>query len=58
MEQSICRTHYMQSQPAMVKPGGMMDEEMCKLPEIQSQVARVHGIFKVLNLMPGKNPPG
>lgn len=30
-----------------------MDEEMCKIPEIQSKVASVHGIYNVLDFMPG-----
>jgi hypothetical protein len=51
---SICRQHWSQFEPARLGPGRLVDEEMCKIPEIQSQVARAHGIFNFISFMPGE----
>ena len=54
MEQSVCRKHYTLFEPARIGNGGLMDEETCKIPEIQAEVARMHGIFNFVNYLPGK----
>lgn len=54
MEQAVCRKHYFEVQPALVQPGGLVDEEICKLPDIQSQVASINGTYRMLVMMPGE----
>lgn len=53
IEQSLCRTHYATLQPETIQPGGLVDEELCKLADIQSRVASIHGTYKVLVFIPG-----
>jgi hypothetical protein len=54
MEQAVCRKHYFEVQPALVQPGGLVDEEICKLSDIQSQVASINGTYRMLVMMPGE----
>lgn len=52
-EQAVCRTHYTSFQPTAIRPGGLIDEELCKIPEVQRQVANINGIHKVFAFLPG-----
>ncbi len=54
VEQAVCRNHFLLLEPTNIGSGGLVDEEMCKIPEIQAQVARIHGIYTFLSLSPGE----
>ena len=53
MEQAVCRKHFRLLEPTRISSGGLVDEEICKTPEIQAEVARIHGIFTFLSFLPG-----
>ena len=54
IEQFLCRQHYTLYEPAKIGGNGLVDEEVCKLPEIQAQVARVYGVYQFLSFLPGR----
>ena len=54
IEQFLCREHYTLYEPARIDGNGLVDEEMCKLPEIQAHVAKVYGMYQFLSFLPGK----
>jgi hypothetical protein len=58
LEQAVCRRHYAEVQPTLIKPGGLVDEEICKIPDVQSQVASINGTYRMLVMMPGKSRSG
>lgn len=53
VEQYVCRDYYTLLEPAMLGAGGLIDEELCKVPEIQSIVASILGIDSFLSFIPG-----
>ena len=57
MEQAVCRKHYSDVQPTLIRPGGLVDEERWKISDIQSQVASLNGTYRMLFMMPGKSGP-
>jgi hypothetical protein len=54
IEQSVCRTHFMLNDPTMVNGVGLVDEESCKMPDIQAHVASINGIYLFLAFIPGQ----
>ena len=54
MEQFLCRQHYNLYEPAKIGGDGLVDEEMCKLPEIQAQLTSVQGVYHLLSFLPGR----
>lgn len=54
VEQYVCREHYKLVEPATSGGGGgLIDEALCKKPEIQSVVASVMGTNSFLGYIPG-----
>lgn len=41
-------------EPARIGSGGLVDEGICKMPDIQAQVASINGIFTFLAFLPDK----
>lgn len=54
IEQAVCRKHFMIFEPARIGSGGLVDEGICKMPDIQAQVASINGIFTFLAFLPDK----
>ncbi|KAH7354958.1 hypothetical protein BKA65DRAFT_231744 [Rhexocercosporidium sp. MPI-PUGE-AT-0058] len=52
MEQSVCREYYRAHEPTLVGKNGLMDETICKIPQIQSRVAETLGVYRVLTYLP------
>ncbi|KAF2431681.1 MFS general substrate transporter [Tothia fuscella] len=53
LEDRICRAHYSRYDPGATGPGGSVPEEMCKIPPVQSELAKTHGVLGVLIILPG-----
>jgi hypothetical protein len=53
IEQYICREHYTRFELTAVG-GGIIDETLCKVSEVQSAVAKVSGTYQFLMFMPGE----
>lgn len=45
-ESITCRKYFLQHDPGKVGPDGQVDEEFCKLKEVQSEVAAVKGYME------------
>ncbi|TGZ76615.1 MFS general substrate transporter [Ascodesmis nigricans] len=43
LEASICRSHYLATNPSIVPPTGTIPEELCKLEPIQARLAYIRG---------------
>jgi hypothetical protein len=54
IEQSVCRTYFMLNDPTRINGVGLVDEESCKMPDIQAHVASINGIYMFLAFLPGK----
>jgi len=54
IEQSVCRKHFMVNDPTRINSFGLVDEESCKILDIQAQVASINGIYMFLAFLPGK----
>jgi hypothetical protein len=57
IEQAVCRKHFMVNDPARINGTDLVDEESCKIPDIQAQVASINGIYMFLAFLPGKKLP-
>ena len=53
IEQYVCREYYSMYAPAIVVAGDLIDEELCKEPDIQSTVAAIVGTYNFLLYLPG-----
>jgi hypothetical protein len=54
IEQAVCRKHFLNFDPARLSSHGLVDEESCKIPNIQAQIASINGIYMFLSFLPGK----
>jgi hypothetical protein len=54
IEQAVCRKHFMINDPTRVNGAGVVDEESCKIPDIQAHVAAINGIYMFMAFLPGK----
>jgi hypothetical protein len=54
IEQAVCRKHFMVNDPTRINGVGLVDEESCKIPDIQARVASINGIYMFLAFLPGK----
>ena len=54
IEQAVCRKHFMEFDPSILRINGFVDEESCKIPDIQAHVASINGIYMSLAFLPGK----
>jgi hypothetical protein len=57
MEQALCRTYYLKSDPAMLRPDGSVSEMECKLNPIQADLAILAGTFEFMACVPGESYP-
>jgi len=53
IEQAVCRKHFLESDPSILGRNGLVDEESCKIPDIQANVASINGIYMFLAFLPG-----
>ena len=44
----------MVNDPARINGAGLVDEESCKIPDIQARIASINGIYMFLAFLPGK----
>jgi hypothetical protein len=56
IEQYICRERYTVFDPQNLPDVGLIDEALCKFPEIQSKVVKSNGIYQFLCFLPGQYP--
>jgi hypothetical protein len=54
IEQAVCRKHFMIYEPVRIGSGGLMDEGICKIPDVQAQVASINGTYTFLAFLPGE----
>ena len=54
IEQAVCRQHFMIYDQGKISSAGLVDEESCKIPDIQAHVASINGLFTFLAFLPGK----
>lgn len=47
-EAITCRKYYLQHDQGKIEPDGQVQEEFCKVPDIQSEVAAVKGYFEFI----------
>ncbi|KAE9371225.1 hypothetical protein N431DRAFT_491624 [Stipitochalara longipes BDJ] len=52
IEQAVCRKHFLKFDPAIPSSHGLVDEESCKIPDVQAQVASINGIYTFLACLP------
>ncbi|KAE8450394.1 hypothetical protein EG329_006468 [Mollisiaceae sp. DMI_Dod_QoI] len=52
IEQAACRKHFNAFDPTQIGLNGLMDEEMCKIAPVQTQVAQINGLYAVLGFIP------
>ncbi|KAK0120855.1 hypothetical protein ONS96_011055 [Cadophora gregata f. sp. sojae] len=52
VEQSVCREYYRLHEPGLIGRNGLVNEAICKIPQIQSRVAEILGVYKVLTYLP------
>jgi hypothetical protein len=55
LELGICREYYIIVDPQVIRGDGGIPEELCKLDEIQSELARMRGFLGLLENIPGIN---
>ena len=53
-QQSLCLNYYRNKDPAAVKGQSQIDEELCKLKDVQSPLSMVEGVDMFCQLLPGK----
>lgn len=54
IEQASCRKYFNAYDPTQIGLNGLMDEEMCKIAPVQTQVAQINGLYAVLGFIPRK----
>jgi hypothetical protein len=52
-ELALCRDYYREVDPSVIGKNGTVDEKLCKLPVIQSNLANLRGIIGFLEAIPG-----
>lgn len=52
IEQAVCRDHYASLENVGMGGGELIDETICKIPDIQSEVASIYGLYKMLTYVP------
>lgn len=54
-EVAICRAYYNRVDPDLVGPGGYVEEKLCKLDAVQSDLAFISGWLNFLEATPGNS---
>jgi hypothetical protein len=54
IEKRLCDEHYTQHDPSALGPDGSIPEELCKIDEIQKQLAWLQGIMETTLVVCGK----
>lgn len=59
LEMAVCRDYYHEHDPAVIgePPNSYIDEELCKLKEIQAALAYLRAAKSLLMTIPGKDSP-
>lgn len=57
LELTICREYYNEHDPAQVAPDGTVDEKLCKLPAIQTELAVLLGTAGFFSPLAGVGCP-
>jgi hypothetical protein len=55
IEQALCRRHYIIYEPARIRLNGLVNEESCKLPDVETRVASIYGIYCSLWYLPSQH---
>ena len=55
LEQTLCREYYKKNDPSLIAPGDFMNERLCKLDSVQSELAIVRGWSLAFDALPGSN---
>lgn len=53
LELGVCREYYISTDPRVIRNDGSIPEELCKLDQIQSELARMRGFLGLLENLPG-----
>lgn len=53
LEQRLCRDYYRKHDPSLIAPGGFLEERLCKLDSVQSELAIVRGWSLAFDALPG-----
>ena len=48
IERRLCREHYDANDPKVIGPGGSVDEQLCKIDEVQQGLGRLQGGMETL----------
>ena len=54
IELRLCREYYFQRDPSVIGPGGSIPEELCKLNQVQQQLAWLQGIMETTVIVCGE----
>lgn len=54
VESAVCREYYMSRDPGVVDAGGYIEENFCKVDEIQKKVAWLFALDQLLHFCCGK----
>ena len=50
-----CRQYYQEVDPGLIGPGGVVDEALCKVNSVQSQIALLIGWLRFFDYAPGNS---
>jgi len=53
IELGVCRDYYQKVDPSVIAPNGDIDESLCKLDVIQSELANMRGLLGSVESLPG-----
>jgi len=53
IELGVCRDYYRKVDPSVIAPNGDINEALCKLDGIQSELARLRGLLGAVESLPG-----
>lgn len=55
IERRLCREYFAKHDPSVIGPDGSVSEGLCKLPDVQSGLARIQGLMETAWIVGGEN---
>jgi hypothetical protein len=55
IEQRLCAEHYTRHSPSAIEPDGTIPEKLCKIDEVQKQLAWLQGIMETTLVVCGRS---
>lgn len=55
IERRLCRDHFAEHDPSKIRADGSVDEDLCKLPSVESGLARIQGLIETTWIIGGES---